>query len=93
MIEEIKNQLGESVLSKGALLTADTGYSSEANMKYVFTENINAVIPDNNFRQRNPKFSESESVKKHKAHRQKTRKDKCVTNDRIKQLERLKLSF
>ena len=76
MIEEIKNQLGESVLSKGALLTADTGYSSEANMKYFFTENINAVIPDNNFRQRDPKFSESESVKKHKAHRQKTRKDK-----------------
>jgi transposase len=75
MIEEIKFQLGESVLNTGALLTADTGYSSEANMEYVFGENINAVIPDNNFRQRDPKFSESDSVKKHKAHRQKTRKD------------------
>ena len=58
------------------MLTADTGYSSEANMEYVFGEKINAVIPDNNFRQRDPKFSESESVKKHKTHRQKTRKDK-----------------
>jgi hypothetical protein len=29
MIEEIKSQLGESVLSGGALLTADTGYSNE----------------------------------------------------------------
>jgi transposase len=76
MIEEIKSQLGESVLRGGALLTADTGYSSEANMEYVFGENINAVIPDNNFRQRDPRFSESESVKKHKVHRQKTRKDK-----------------
>lgn len=76
MIEEIKYQLGEAVLSRGALLTADTGYSSEVNMEYVFGEKINAVIPDNNFRQRDPKFSESESVKKHKTHRQKTRKDK-----------------
>jgi hypothetical protein len=56
MIEEIKYQLGKSVLSKGALLTADTGYSSEVNMEYVFSENINAVIPDKNFRQRDPIF-------------------------------------
>jgi len=75
MIDEIKYQLGDAVLNGGALLTADTGYSSEANMEYVFTENINAVIPDNKFRQRDPRFSESDTVKKHKAHRQKTRKD------------------
>lgn len=76
MIEAIKSQLGETVLSNGTLLTADMGYSSEANMEYVFNENINAVIPDNNFRQRDPKFFESESVRKHKIQRQKTRKDK-----------------
>lgn len=75
MIEEIRHQLDETVLNGGALLTADTGYSSEANMEYVFTENINAVIPDNKFRQRDPTFTESETVQKHKAHRQKTRKD------------------
>lgn len=49
MIEEIKYQFGESVLNTGALLTADTGYSSEANMEYVFGEKINAIIPDNKF--------------------------------------------
>lgn len=75
MIEEIKHQLGDTVLNNGTLLTADTGYSSEANMEYVFAESINAVIPDNKFRQRDPTFTESETVQKHKAHRQKTRKD------------------
>lgn len=78
MIEEIKKQLGEDVLTGGALLTADTGYSSEDNMKYVFTENINAIIPDNKFRQRDPKFSESETVKRHKENRKKTRKDRST---------------
>lgn len=76
MVEEIKHNLGEDVFSGNTLLTADTGYSSEANMEYVFTQNLNAVIPDTNFRQRDPKIAGSESVRKHKEHRQKTRKDR-----------------
>jgi len=75
MIENIKANLGEDVFKKDTLLTADTGYSSEANMAYVFNEQIDAVIPDTQFRQRDPLIKDSESVKKHKAHRQKTRKD------------------
>lgn len=75
MVEEIKNQLGEDIFDSNVLLTADTGYSSEANMEYVFTQGLNAVIPDTNFRQRDPRIVGSESVKKHKEHRQKTRKD------------------
>lgn len=75
MVEKIREHLGEDCLSGNVLLTADTGYSSEDNMKYLFEQGINAVVPDNNFRQRDPKIAGSETVAKHKAHRQKTRKD------------------
>ena len=75
MVEKIKENLGEDCLTGNVVLTADTGYSSEDNMKYLFEEGINAVIPDNNFRQRDPKIAGSDTVAKHKAHRQKTRKD------------------
>jgi hypothetical protein len=83
MVELIKNNLGDDVFDNNALLTADTGYSSEANMEYVFTENINAVIPDTNFRQRDPKIAGSETVRKHKEQRKKTRKDQRVRNATI----------
>ena len=83
MIESIKENLGEDIFDKGLLLTADTGYSSEDNMKYLYDEGINAVIPDTNFRQRDPRISNSESVKKHKAHRQKTRKDQGKNTAKI----------
>lgn len=76
MVEKIKENLGEDVFTKETLLTADTGYSSEKNMEYLYQEKINGVVPDTLYRQRDPIISESESVKKHKAHRQKTRKDK-----------------
>ena len=76
MIEKIKENLGEESLDASVLLTADTGYSSEENMKYLFEHDINAVIPDTHFRQQDPRIAGSESVAKHKAHRQKTRKDK-----------------
>jgi len=76
MIEKIKHSLGEEVFSPDVLLTADTGYSSEENMKYLFEQGINAVVPDTNFRQRDPKITGSETVKKHKVNRQKTRKDR-----------------
>lgn len=76
MVEKIKENLGEDTLKNGTLLTADTGYSSEKNMEYLHAEDINAVVPDTQFRQRDPIFKESESVQKHKVQRQKTRKDK-----------------
>ncbi len=79
MVEGIRNNLPGDPLGSGTLLTADTGYSSEANMQYVYEEELNAVIPDTNFRQRDPAYTDSESVqqhKQHKQHRQKTRKDK-----------------
>ena len=80
MIDGIRRQLnkqGEAdIFKKSVLLTADTGYSSEANMKYIFEEGINAVIPDTHFRQRDKHIVESETYQQHKQHRRKTRKDK-----------------
>lgn len=76
MVEKIKDNLGSHVFTNDILLTADTGYSSEANMAYLYEKGMNAVIPDTHFRQRDPLFNTSETVKKHKRHRQKTRKDK-----------------
>ena len=44
-------------------------------MQYLFNEDINAVVPDNQFGKRNPVFSDSDFYKKHKALRKKMRKD------------------
>ena len=76
-IEGIEDNLGIDLAESGAVVTADTGYSSEANMKYVFEKGIDAVIPDNLFRKRDPKISASETYNKHKETRKKTRKDKA----------------
>ena len=75
MIDNIRQNMGPALLKPTTLLTADTGYSSEDNMQYLFENGINAVIPDTNFRQRDPKIAGSENVAKHKLKRQKTRND------------------
>jgi hypothetical protein len=75
MVEGIKSFFGNDIFKPSLALTADTGFSSEATMQYLFNENINAVVPDNQFRKRNPLFSDSDFYKKHKALRKKTRKD------------------
>jgi transposase len=76
MVEGIRKNLGSKVFDSGVVLTADTGFSSEANMQYLFEEGIDAVVPDNLFRQRDAVFNESDFYKQHKALRKKTRKDK-----------------
>lgn len=80
IVEGIKKNLGSNVFKPSLVLTADTGFSSEATMQYIFDENINAVIPDNQFRKRNPVFSKSDLYSKHKELRKKTRKGKAKTN-------------
>jgi hypothetical protein len=39
-------------------VTADTGYANEANMQYLHDQKIDAYIPDNQFRSRDPKFAQ-----------------------------------
>jgi transposase len=47
-----------------AALTADAGYASEDNMKYVFEQGLDAYIADTQFRKRDPRFN---SAERHKA--------------------------
>ncbi len=42
-------------------VTADTGYANEANMRYLHDQKIDAYIPDNQFRSRDPKFAEQKA--------------------------------
>jgi transposase len=51
-----------------AKLTMDAGFHSEANMKLLFEEGIDAYVPDKQFRQRDPRFAEAG---RHKPRRQK----------------------
>lgn len=81
MVEMIRNNFEEDVFDNGCVLTADTGYCSEDNLKYLDDQKIQAVIPDAQFRLRDPIYSESETFLSHKEKRQKTRKDHKRTRD------------
>jgi transposase len=48
----------DHIYQTGAIVTADTGFANEANMKYLHEQQINGYIPDNRFRSRDPKFAE-----------------------------------
>lgn len=43
------------------IITADTGFANEANMEYLHKNKVNAYIPDNQFRSRDPKFQHQKS--------------------------------
>ena len=62
MVEGIRKNFSEigcdtDVLSK-AQVTADSGYHSEKNMEYIFTENIDGYIADTRFRSRDPRCNQ-----------------------------------
>ena len=73
-LREKVNALGEpgDVWSR-ARLTADAGYHSEANMKYVFEAGIDAYIADTQFRKRDARFHEADRYKvRHREERRAT---------------------
>lgn len=49
--------IADKIYETGTIVTADTGFANEANMKYLHENNINAYVPDNQFRSRDPKFA------------------------------------
>ncbi len=49
--------IAEDIFATGAIVTADTGFANEANMKYLLQRGINGYVPDNRFRSRDPKFA------------------------------------
>ena len=44
------------------IITADTGFANEANMQYLHAQRIDAYIPDNQFRSRDPKFQDQSDL-------------------------------
>ena len=56
------------------IITADTGFANEANMQYLHDNTVNAYIPDNQFRSRDPKFQDQKD--KHGKRHQKLRQDR-----------------
>ncbi|WP_040481836.1 transposase, partial [Vreelandella boliviensis] len=50
--------IADNIYQKGTVVTADTGFANEANMKYLHERQINGYIPDNQFRSRDPKFAD-----------------------------------
>lgn len=54
--------LGENIFAKAELL-ADNGFASEANVKYLHENNIDAYIPDLMFRRRDPRFADRDRFK------------------------------
>nr|WP_281259806.1 transposase [Bowmanella denitrificans] len=50
--------ISDDILKAQTIITADTGFANEQNMQYLHEQGINAYIPDNQFRQRDPKFNE-----------------------------------
>ncbi|MEM8490103.1 MAG: IS1182 family transposase [Pseudomonadota bacterium] len=59
-IEERYRRIGahEAILSTQAIVTADTGFAREDNNRYLKGQGINAYIPDNQFRSRDPRFKD-----------------------------------
>jgi len=49
---------------KGAVLTADTSYHSTANLQKCADEEVDAYIPDNQFRNRDPRFATQKRYRK-----------------------------
>ena len=50
--------IADDIYQTGAIVTADTGFANEANMKYLHEQQINGYIPDSRFRSHDPKFAE-----------------------------------
>ncbi|WP_293752501.1 IS1182 family transposase [uncultured Paraglaciecola sp.] len=53
--------ISDDILKAQTIITADTGFANEKNMQYLHTNGINAYIPDNRFRSRDPKFNEQKT--------------------------------
>lgn len=69
--------ISEDILKAQTIITADTGFANEQNMQYLHEQGINAYIPDNQFRQRDPKFNEQKQ-KYGKRHQDKNVRKKAV---------------
>jgi len=56
-----KLKIARNIYRKNVLVTADTGFANEANMEFLHKNKINAYVPDNKFRSRDPRFAEQKT--------------------------------
>jgi hypothetical protein len=61
--ENMKEVTGKEKAMKKALVEGDTGYFSEANLQETDSRGIEVIIPDPQFRQRDPYFAEKKEEK------------------------------
>ena len=87
MVELIEHNLSMDLGNDETVLTADTGFFSENNMKYVFGKGINAIIPDGLFRQRQEGVGDSERYQEYKQEHKKNRTDRARHSDQIPKSE------
>ncbi len=78
VLEKVKERyqrlnISDDIYASRVVVTADTGFANEANMKYLYENKINGYIPDNRFRERDPKFAGQK--KKYGKRHQKTNKN------------------
>ncbi len=68
--------ISENIYAQGTIVTADTGFANEPNNQYLKESDINAYIPDNQFRSRDPKFTDQKDKygKRHQHDKTKTSK-------------------
>jgi len=69
--------ISQDIYKEDLTVTADTGFSNEANNRYLKEAGINAYIPDNQFRSRDPKFKDQKQ-KYGKRHRDTLKGQKAV---------------
>lgn len=69
--------INASVFNGNVVVTADTGFCNEANNAFLKAHKVNAYIPDNQFRQRDPKFKD-QKTKYGKRHQDTAKGQKAV---------------
>jgi len=82
MLDAIKSRyqrtgISDDIFASKTVVTADTGFANEENMTYLREKKINGYIPDNQFRSRDPKFSQQKE-KYGKRHQDKPRKRNVI---------------
>ncbi len=84
MIEGTEDNFGvleKTYLRKKTKLTADSGFYNKNNVEYLYTNNIDAYLPDIGFRKRDPRFQDIGKYKeRHRKEQQKKRKTNHYTS-------------
>jgi transposase len=82
-IDDRYQRLGfsENIYQDDIIVTADTGFANEDNMKYLIKNKINGYIPDNQFRSRDPKFKNHKTKYKNNTAKKEKPNSKFTTSD------------